>query len=250
MSQSNPPTIVFLGDSITEGVIGASFVDRVRRAMAGRAHIVNAGINGDTIMNMRWRVRRDVAVHNPDLVVVMSGLNDIGTVYALTPQRIYYRLVKGNLVDVTPRRFAAGYRALLSDIRKYTRAQIMLCTPTSLSEEPEASAQAVVDAYAIIVRSLATQQGLGFIDVRAAFAAAIAADPRPGVPYNLALALRDMLATRWGGTTYERLAQQRGYRLTCDGVHMAEAGADLVARVVMQALEQWDAQQYEKLLLS
>jgi hypothetical protein len=162
------------------------------------------------------------------------------------PQRLYYRLIKGNLVDLTPRRFAAGYRALLHEIRKHTRAQIVLCTPTTLTEEPDAPVQALVDAYAVIVRSLATQQRLDLIDVRAAFVAAIAADPRPGVPYDLALVIRDMLATRWSGTTYEYLAQQRGYRLTCDGVHMAEAGADLVAQVVVRTLEQWDAASIER----
>ena len=47
-----------------------------------------------------------------------------------------------------------------------------------------------------------------------------------------------MLAIRWRGETYQSLTEQRGYRLTCDGVHLAEAGADLVAHVVIQALEQ------------
>lgn len=232
-----PPTIVFLGDSITEGVIGASFVDRVRNALAGRARIVNAGINGDTVVNMRWRVRRDVATHQPDVVVVMSGLNDIGTAHALTPQRIYYRLVKGNLVDLTPRRFAAGYRALLDEIRRYTRAQIVLCTPTTLTEDPAAQVQNVVDTYAVIVRSIAHQQGLNLIDVREAFTTAVATDPRPGPAYDIKVAIRDLLAIRWGRATYEGLARQRGYRLTCDGVHLAEAGADLLASVVVEALE-------------
>lgn len=232
-----PPTIVFLGDSITEGVIGASFVDRVHNALAGRARIVNAGINGDTVVNMRWRVRRDVAAHQPDVVVVMSGLNDIGTAHALMPQRIYYRLVKGNLVDLTPRRFAAGYRALLAEIRRYTRAQIILCTPTTLTEDPAAAVQTVVDTYAVIVRSIAHQQGLALIDVREAFTRAVAADPRPGPAYDIKVAIRDLIAIRWGRATYEGLAKQRGYRLTCDGAHLAEAGANLLASVVVAALE-------------
>lgn len=232
------PTIVFLGDSVTEGVIGASFVDRVRAALDGEARVINSGINGDTVVNMRWRVGRDVAAHHPDMVVVMSGLNDIATAYALPLQRIYYRLLKGTMVNLTPRRFAAHYRALLSALRSQTQAQIVLATPTILTEDPSAPVQALVETYANVVRGLAHQERLPLIDMRAAFLDAVRADPRPGPTYELMVAVRDMWAIRRGQVTYRDLTERRGFRLLCDGAHLAEAGADLAAATALPRIRE------------
>jgi lysophospholipase L1-like esterase len=236
VEQQDRPTIVFLGDSLTEGVIGASFVERLRVALNNDARIINAGINGDTVLNVRWRVARDVATHNPDIVVVMVGLNDLGTAYAVPVHRAYYRIAKGNLLTLTPRRFAAAYRALLSELRTQTRAQVLLCTPTTLTEQPDAPVQPIVDAYAAIVRAIAHQEGLPLVDLRATFAQEIANDPRPGPAYHISIAVRDMIATRLGRTTYAELTAKRGYRLLCDGVHLAEAGADLAASTILPQL--------------
>jgi lysophospholipase L1-like esterase len=238
MEIQKPPTIVFFGDSITEGVIGASYVNMVRKALHGQAHVVNAGINGDTVVNLRRRVGRDVAPHAPDVVVVLVGLNDMGTVRAVQLQRGYYRLVKHNWVELTPQRYATGYRALLAKLRQQTDATIMLSTLTTITEEPDSPVQEFVDAYSVIVRAIAHQEGLQLVELREAFRTAVAADPRPGEPYTIKTAVADMLAIRWQGATYERLQAQRNYRLTVDGVHLAEAGAVLAAEVMVQALQQ------------
>jgi acyl-CoA thioesterase-1 len=230
------PTIVFFGDSITEGRIGASYVERVRTQLGGAAHVINAGINGDTVVNLRRRVLRDIAPHRPDIVVVMVGLNDIGTVYARPFQRTYYQLLKGNEQALTIRRFAAGYRDLIHDLRRQTGAQIVLSTPTTLTEQPDKPVQPIVDAYAAVVWALADQEGLKVIDVRSAFRRAIHADPRPGPDYQLERALGDMLAIRFRGVTYAELAVRRGYRLLVDGVHLSEAGAELIAQVMVEEL--------------
>ncbi len=237
VDQQDLPTIVFLGDSLTEGVIGASFVERIRVALHNQARIINAGINGDTVLNLRWRVARDVAPHNPDIVVIMTGLNDLGTVYAVPLHRAYYRIAKGNLLDLTPRRYASAYRALLAELRRQTQAQIVLCTPTALTEQPDAPVQPIIDAYAAIVRALAHQECLPLVDLRAIFAHEIARDPRPGPPYHISVAVRDMIAIRLGRITYADLTAQRGYRLLCDGAHLAEAGADLAAASVLPQLQ-------------
>jgi lysophospholipase L1-like esterase len=238
MEMQKPPTIVFFGDSITEGVIGASYVNKVREALHGQAHVVNAGINGDTVVNLRRRVSRDVAPHRPDVVVVMVGLNDMGTVRAVRMQRGYYRLVKHNWIELTPQKYAAGYRGLLAELRRQTQAAIVLSTLTTITEEPVSAVQEFVDAYSMIVRAIAHQEGLQLIEMREAFRAAVAADPRPGEPYTIKTAVADMLAIRWHGATYKHLQAQRNYRLTVDGVHLAEAGAALAADVMVQALQQ------------
>lgn len=237
MTNTPTRTLVCFGDSITQGTIGASYVDILRRELAPRVRVVNAGVDGDTTVNLLRRVARDVAPHQPDLVTVLVGLNDIGAAYGELVQRAYYRHVKRTPLDLTPRRYIAAYRRLIAELRARTAAAIALCTLTTIGEDPGEPIQHVVDAYSTVVRALALQEGLALIDLRARFCAAIAADPRPGQPYRIWQAPLDGTAVRMGAS-YAALTERRGFRLLCDGVHLAGAGAELVAETMLPALRE------------
>jgi lysophospholipase L1-like esterase len=228
-------TLVCFGDSLTEGAIGASYVELLREALPG-ARVANAGINGDTTLNLLRRVERDVAPHRPDLIVVLVGLNDVGTAYGEPAIRRYYRVIKRVDMAITPQRFARLYRELIAALRACTEARLALCTLTTLGERPDDPIQATIDAYSTIVRALALQEQLPLIDVRAAFRAAIHADPRDGPPYHIWTPILDWGAIRWRGRSYADLGARRGYRLLCDGAHLSAAGAALVAETMLPCL--------------
>lgn len=225
-------TLVCFGDSLTQGTIGASYVERLRAALP-EARVVNAGVNGDTVLNLLRRVERDVVALRPDAVTILIGLNDLGTAYGELALRCYYGLGKHVWVRLTPARFGRAYRHLLAVLRRRTSARVALCTLTTLGEDPADPAQALVDAYAAVVRALAVQEGLPLIDLRAAFLAAMRADPRPGPPYRIWTPLRDWGAIALRGASYPTLGARRGYRLLCDGAHLGAAGADLVVATML-----------------
>jgi lysophospholipase L1-like esterase len=231
-------TLVCFGDSITEGTIGASYIDILRQRLPACVHVVNAGVNGDTTLNLLRRVERDVVRRRPDLVVIMVGLNDIATAYGELASWPYYRAIKRVGGALTPQRFARAYRRLIATLRERTGAILALCTLTTIGEEPGASVQPFVDAYSNIIRALAHQECLPLIDVRAAFCDAIAANPYDGPPYHIWTPLLDSSAIRLRGQSYETLAARRGYRLLCDGVHLSHAGAELVAETMLPMLDQ------------
>jgi lysophospholipase L1-like esterase len=232
------PTIVFLGDSITEGKIGASYVERIRTQLQPDVRVINAGINGDTTVNMWRRIDRDVLPHQPSMVVVIAGLNDLGTAYALQPQRHYYRWLKQNWIELTPTRFAASYQRLIITLQQRTNAQIVVATPTSLTEQLDMPVQTLINAYSAIVWAVAARMHVPVIDTRAAFLRAIAEDPRPGPDYRIEVAVQDMITVGLKQASYRELTHQRGYRLLCDGAHLADAGADLVATTMIPILRQ------------
>jgi lysophospholipase L1-like esterase len=193
---------------------------------------VNAGVDGDTTVNLLRRADRDVATHRPDAVTVLVGLNDLAATYGEPVQRAYYRYVKRAPLDLPPRRFAARYRLLIDHLRRRTGARIALCTLTTLGEDPRDPVHELVDAYSAVVCALAHQERLPLIDLRAAFRRAIDADPRPGPPYRIWQVLLDRAAVR-RGASYAALTARRRYRLLCDGAHLAEAGAALVAETML-----------------
>lgn len=234
-----PETIVCFGDSLTEGVLGAAYVDLLRARLPD-AQLINAGINGDTTLNLLRRLERDVVPHRPDRVIVLVGLNDLATAYGEPLSRGYYHTVKRVHVRLTPARFARSYRRLIAALRARTDARLALCTLTTLSEQPEHPTHAYIDAYSTVVRALAAQERLDLIDVRAAFQAAIRQEPREGPLYHLWVPLLDTLAIRARRHTIDTLTAARGYRLLCDGAHLSSAGAAIVAACILDYLLKYE----------
>ena len=62
------------------------------------------------------------------------------------------------------------------------------------AEDPADPVQHLVDGYSLIVRGIAAQEGLPLIDVRAAFAQALVAEPRIGPEYRIWVPVQDALA--------------------------------------------------------
>ncbi len=91
-----PPTIVFLGDSVTQGCFEvfrkdegidtvfepmAGYVEKVRELLlqlfpAASPAIINAGRSGGSANAALGRLERDVLSYQPDMVVICFGLND------------------------------------------------------------------------------------------------------------------------------------------------------------------------------
>lgn len=87
--KNGPITIVAFGDSITHGCLGANEIDydtvywnRLRQKINKvrsyvPVNVINAGIGGMVAKDSITRMERDVFSHNPDLVIVCFGLNDV-----------------------------------------------------------------------------------------------------------------------------------------------------------------------------
>lgn len=207
--------IVFLGDSLTAGVDGASYLRLLQQHVASDprlrdCRLINAGQGGDTVLNLVRRLAADVVSRDPDWVVIFVGVNDCRTWYvrrspptlANLRSAYYFLRRKGIWHAVTPRRFEAGLRALVDSLRAQTAARIALCTPATASESRDARAERMLDAYVAGVRRVARERDCTLIDVRGALLGAIG---QPGMPAG------------------------RDYRLTIDGVHLSGAGAEVVA---------------------
>lgn len=81
---SNSRTLVFAGDSITDAGrredpdrLGDGYVRVIaERLSAGSLDVVNVGISGDRVVDLRRRWADDVLEHRADVLTVMIGVND------------------------------------------------------------------------------------------------------------------------------------------------------------------------------
>ena len=236
--------IVFLGDSLTEGVDGVSYLRLLRERAAQEPRLremdlINAGVGGDTVVNLPRRVSRDVVPLQPDWVVVFIGVNDCSTLLrqrsptlSSLRSRRYFQREKGVRGPITPARFRDGMRALVDGLHNRTSARVAICTPAVFGERLSSRSWRLLDEYVAATRLVASERGCGLIDVHAVFARELAELPalRPASPL-----------TRWRirhrpTSSYEILAAARGHRFVYDDVHFNARGAALVADVMLDWL--------------
>lgn len=205
--------VLALGDSITDGAGGArewftepadgpGWLARLSRLAAGTGVAwVNRGIGGNRVPDLLARLDADVLDAKPDLVIVYIGINDVW----------HWRDGRG-----TPE---PEYRDGLAELaRRLTGAgiSVLMCTPTVIGERAEGLNQQdeMLGRYVAISRQTASRLGLPCCDLHAAF--------------------RTELARR-------NTADVESGVLTTDGVHLNDAGNELVANTLAGVLGPFDA---------
>lgn len=239
--------VVFLGDSLTEGVGGASYLDALRDLAAmdpllAGIKLMNAGRSGDTALHLARRVPLDVAPHQPDWVMIFVGANDattalvwrahIPTLRTIRQRRYFAR--RHVRCAITPARFADALRLVVDTISATTSARVALCTPATVDEAIHTPTWRLLGHYATAVHHVAAERDCQVIDLYSRFTASIAHLP----PRPLAGRIRSGVAQSLGAPqprAYEAAARRYGYSLTHDGIHFTQRGAALVA----SALADW-----------
>ena len=89
LEKYGPITIVAFGDSVTHGAVGAGEINyetvywnRLRKKLNNvrnyvPINVINAGIGGDKSKRAVSRMDKQVMIHDPDLVIICFGLNDV-----------------------------------------------------------------------------------------------------------------------------------------------------------------------------
>jgi|GEM_PF-1422866 len=219
--------IIFFGDSLTHGTLGASYVDKVAAVMRGH-HFINQGVNGDTSLNLLRRVAQDVIADKPDGVFVMIGVNDaISSVD--TAGRPYYRFAKrvpgGKMSAIA---FRENMRALLG---KLVAAQIKtwIALPPIEYNPAQVKALRQMNTYtAEICREMT-------ISVLNLMAVMTPPDIPDRTPYGLSTYVNNLrqIIFKVGD---ERLRAADGFTYSFDGLHLTEAGAEQMADLIVPFL--------------
>lgn len=124
--------LLFIGDSITDvgrkrtddADLGAGFPKILAEKLTEKypdhdLMILNRGISGDQVIDLKKRWQEDCLALKPDLVTILVGINDVGFV------------VDRELIPTEEElaQFEANYRSLLEALRTETDAKIVLMEP-------------------------------------------------------------------------------------------------------------------------
>jgi lysophospholipase L1-like esterase len=134
-------TIVFIGDSITDAdrnipayrPFGYGYVHFVANILLAKypqlnLNIINTGISGNTIRDLKSRWEKDCIKFKPDILSVLIGINDMYRRYE-EPQK-KPRAVYEDEYELT-------YRQLLSQAKQQCNCQLILMQPFMFCNDPE-----------------------------------------------------------------------------------------------------------------
>ncbi len=176
-SSISPKRFLFMGDSITDGnrgrnqdpnhIMGHGFAFSLASRIGANfpklgLSFVNKGISGNKITELQNRWKTDVLDQKPDILSILVGINDFGSV----------RNAKSDAVD--SRKYEAIYRELLTETKNiFPEIILVICSPFLVpvaKYKPDfLELFPIFDEYRQISKKIATEFGAIFIDLQAVF---------------------------------------------------------------------------------
>ena len=194
-------SIAFLGDSITR--LGfdqeTGFINLVSSGLEAngiKIRVIPAGISAHHSGHMRQRIENDVLRHEPQLLVLSCGLNDVW--------------LEHRNQGVTLEAFSENVRAMVQMAEK-AGVGVLLMTPTMIFEEPDNSWNLKLIPYISFLKDFAKEKNLVLVDQNHEFQTE-----------------RERLKQLY--------PHALGNLLTTDGVHMSPIGDAVMARAILRAL--------------
>lgn len=202
--QEGKKRIVFFGDSITElGVKKGGYIDLLNNKItnngqANQYELIGAGIGGNKIYDLFLRMDKEVLNKEPNVVVIWVGVNDV-----------WHKSMMGTGTDYD--KFGLFYDAVVKKIQA-KGAQVVLVTPAVIGERFDQSnpQDGELNLYSNWIRKYAAEKQLALVDCRKLF-----------LDYS---AKNNTKNADKGILTYDR-------------VHLNDAGNQLVADAVWDAIK-------------
>lgn len=192
--------VIFFGDSITQaGVQPGGYIRRIPEKLPqpDQFELIGAGIGGNKVYDLYFRLEEDVLAHQPAIVVIYVGVNDV-----------WHKSSHGTGTDLD--KFEKFYLRLIQKMQA-AGIQVICCTPAVIGEKTDHSnpQDGDLNAYSQSIRKMAKASQCKLVDLRAAFQS-----------FNLQHNLQNV---------------DKGI-LTTDRVHLNDKGNDLVAKEMAKAL--------------
>ena len=150
--------ILFIGDSITEdgrfrdeAGLGEGYVRRIHDYFTLRhpelhLQMMNKGVSGDRVIDLKERWEKDVIDGKPDWLSVSIGVNDVCR-----------QLDQPQIEQITPAAFMDEYRDLLKIVKEKTNAKLIILEPTVIQEDANSEGNLLLKEYIAITRMLSKE---------------------------------------------------------------------------------------------
>lgn len=225
--------IAFYGDSLTEGLIGASYIEILKEKLPEHT-LLNYGKKGDTVLSLYRRIVR-MKLHEPvDSAFLWVGVNDV-----FIKVSWHYPLLKTLLRQPwakNSREFKKYYRAIL-DMLCYQANRVLTVSPLFIGEDLHNTWNRNLEEFCQIIEELsASDEKIKYVNLRAAFAQKLASKNISNyVPKSAVRVVLDAVLLR-SNAQIDQKASERGLHFTLDGIHLNSPGAEIVAKIFLKTV--------------
>ena len=233
-NNNNQRVIACIGDSLTHGNVGQSWVDYLRKEFPNDTFL-NEGINGNTVWQVLQRLK-PILDCKPDIVIIMIGTNDALGSFDKSSGLRYMR--NNNLPE--PPSFNKYNEHLDKLIERLNEVpQIGICTIPPIGENKDSLINNHVKTFNDSIKSTANQKNLEVIQVSELLWSDIS-----DRTYNLMKEYDSnaipLLRRIFGGIfhhylfkkSWNDIAKAKGQWILFDQIHLNERGAEIVFKLV------------------
>jgi lysophospholipase L1-like esterase len=229
--------LLFVGDSLTKGLIGASFVELLKQDHPDWI-IKNAGENGYTVRNVSYRLGKEIEKDSDyDFIVIEVGHNDIILPY-FDKRGLFFRfalryLLRNGRRPVDPKTFHRKYAQMIQSIQSKCNAKIVLTTIGCINENLSSVPNQNRIEYNESIVKIANDYHCLVADVSGEMESVLIETSQTDYLLNnfLNTVYFDKKECRTDGGA-ERMSRKRNLRLTIDGIHLNSAGAMLYKQTI------------------
>lgn len=225
--------IAFLGDSITEGIHGCSFIDILEKNNPNDK-FDNYGKGGDTVKSLYKRIRLIEHLKEYDFIFLFIGVNDI-----LGKLSWFYRLIK--TISEQPaakdsKEFLLYYKKIM-DFLVSLNTKIVVLPPLFIGEDISNEwNKKVLKMVHSIEKLLEEYSNIKYINIRKDFLNELKDKVISDYIPLSALEMKQDGDKMKKGIAIDDISKERGLYTTIDGVHLNTVGADIIASKVQEYL--------------
>ena len=237
-SESKHRVIACIGDSLTHGNIGVSWVDQLRNEFPFDSFL-NEGINGDVVWQVHQRLE-PILNTKPDVVILMIGSNDAMASFNSKSGERYKR--NNNLSDIPT--FQSYQKLLLELLNKLNSVdKVLLCTLPPIGENKDSQVNQHVNKFNDFIKKTAQERYLTILPVSESLWNDLALREFPCIddynPNSIPLIRRI-----YGGAmhhyifkqSWDKIARSKRQWLLFDQIHLGERAANIVFKLVKNAI--------------
>lgn len=237
--------LLFIGDSITRGKVGESFVRIVQRNFPQHQY-TNRGRNGDPFLTIAERLEKELQQQTYDVVFLQGGYGDLLMPMFKIRNRLFrfacrQQLKKGLVPIISEGEFEAALRHVVATTKSLHKGSLVLFTIGPAGEWQSTATNRKRAVFNAIIRQAAVDENLCVADVAERMDAFLCGKETN----NFCLqgfwdtVFTDRVRGRLFG--WDKISCCRGLHLTFDGVHLNAQGAQLMSEAVIPVLRHLEA---------
>lgn len=224
--------VACVGDSITQGLVSANYVDGLRRQYSAAGfQFINAGRNNDLAHNVLKRIDAVVACQ-PDFVTLLVGTNDVNARFSRRWEWIYR--IQGRLpVRPSLAWYCESVEGILVEFKVRTEAQLAVLDLPMLGEDLSSATNRRVYDYNRALHEITSRLGVACLPLhdrlRALMPSESTAPPYRGRIRNVISSSFEHLVL---GRSWDEISRRRGLAVLTDQTHLNDIAAGVVAELI------------------